>query len=118
MADHAHPSVTAAPAAPAGDRGHSAHDIDRQVKIYLLVFVSLMVLTFVTVAVSRLHLPVAGAVAVALVVATIKGSLVAAYFMHLVSERKLIYWVLWTTVGLFFLVLLLPLWGLFETIHY
>jgi hypothetical protein len=38
--------------------------------------------------------------------------------MHLVSERKLIYWVLWTTVGLFFLVLLLPLWGLFETIHY
>ena len=118
MADHAHPSATAAPAAPAGDGGHSAHDIDRQVKIYLLVFVSLMVLTFVTVAVSRLHLPVGGAVAVALVVATIKGSLVAAYFMHLIAERKLIYWVLWTTVGLFFLVLLLPLWGLFETIHY
>ena len=97
---------------------HASHaDIDRQVKIYILVFVSLMVLTIVTVAISRLHLPVAGAVAVALVVATIKGGLVAGYFMHLVSERKLIYWVLGITVAFFFAVLLLPLWGLFEPIE-
>jgi cytochrome c oxidase subunit 4 len=96
---------------------HAAHDIDRQVRIYVLVFVSLMVLTMVTVAVSRLHLPVAGAVAVALVVATVKGSLVAGYFMHLVSERKLIYWVLWITVLFFLFVLLLPLWAHFEPIR-
>ena len=98
---------------------HASHaDIDRQVRIYILVFVSLMVLTIVTVAISRLHLPVAGAVAVALVVATIKGGLVAGYFMHLLSERKLIYWVLGITVAFFFAVLLLPLWGLFEPIKY
>ena len=30
------------------------------------------------------------AIAVALFVATIKGSLVAGYFMHLISEKKLI----------------------------
>ena len=81
---------------------HASHsDIDRQVRIYVLVFVTLTVLTLITVAISRLHLPVAGAVTVALVVAAIKGSLVACYFMHLISERKLIYWVLGITVAFF-----------------
>lgn len=92
-------------------------DLDRQVRVYILVFVTLLALTMVTVAVSRLHLPVAGAVAVALVVASIKGGLVAGYFMHLVSERKLIYWVLGFTVAFFLAVLLLPLWTQFDPIR-
>ena len=92
-------------------------DIDRQVKGYLLVFATLMTLTIVTVAISRLHLPVATAVTIALVVASIKGGLVASYFMHLIAERKLIYWVLGITVAFFFFVLLLPLWAHFEPIH-
>ena len=92
-------------------------DIDRQVKGYLLVFATLMTLTIVTVAISRLHLPVATAVTIALVVASIKGGLVASYFMHLIAERKLIYWVLGVTVAFFFFVLLLPLWAHFEPIH-
>ena len=69
-------------------------DIDKQVKIYITVFVALMALTIVTVAVSYLHLSTPMAIAVALFVATIKGSLVACYFMHLISEKKLIYAVL------------------------
>jgi len=93
-------------------------DIDRHVKTYVLVFVTLMVLTLVTVAVSRLHLPVHMAVAVALVVATVKGGLVASYFMHLISERKLILWVLAFTVAFFLAVLLLPLWTHWDPIHY
>jgi len=93
-------------------------DIDRHVKTYILVFVTLLVLTMVTVAVSRLHLPVHQAVAVALVVATVKGGLVASYFMHLISERKLILWVLGFTVAFFFFVLLLPLWTHWDPIHY
>ena len=76
-----------------------AVDIDRHVRIYITVFVALMVLTIVTVAVSRFHLPVPIAVTVALIVATIKGSLVACYFMHLISEKKLIYAVLALTVA-------------------
>ena len=71
-----------------------AADIDRHVRIYITVFVALMVLTIITVAISRLHLPVPIAVTVALLVATIKGTLVACYFMHLISEKKLIYAVL------------------------
>lgn len=84
-------------------------DLDRRVKTYILVFVTLLALTLITVAVARLHLPIAGAVTVALIVATVKGSLVAGYFMHLLHERKLIYWVLAFTVAFFFAVLLLPL---------
>ena len=82
-----------------------AADIDRHVRIYITVFVALMVLTIVTVAVSYLHLPVPLAVTVALLVAMVKGSLVACYFMHLISEKKLIYAVLLLT-GVFFLALL------------
>jgi cytochrome c oxidase subunit 4 len=85
-----------------------AADIDRHVRIYITVFVSLMVLTIVTVAISYLHLPIAMAVSVALLVATIKGSLVACYFMHLISEKKLIYAVLVLTVVFFVALLALP----------
>jgi cytochrome c oxidase subunit IV len=85
-----------------------AVDIDRHVRIYITVFVALMVLTIVTVAVSRFHLPVHLAVTVALLVATIKGSLVACYFMHLISEKKLIYAVLLLTAVFFVALLALP----------
>jgi len=88
--------------------GDHAADIDRQVKVYISVFVALMVLTIVTVAIARLHLPVAMAVTVALVVATIKGSLVAFCFMHLISEKKLIYAVLVLTAVFFVALLALP----------
>jgi cytochrome c oxidase subunit 4 len=90
----------------AGD--HSAADIDRHVRIYITVFVALMVLTIVTVAVSRFHFPLAIAVSIALLVATIKGSLVACYFMHLISEKKLIYAVLVLTAVFFAVLLALP----------
>jgi cytochrome c oxidase subunit 4 len=85
-----------------------AADIDRHVRIYITVFVALMVLTVVTVAVSYLHLPMPMAVTVALLVATVKGSLVACYFMHLISEKKLIYAVLVLTVVFFAALLALP----------
>jgi cytochrome c oxidase subunit 4 len=90
-----------------------AADIDRHVKVYTTVFVTLMVLTVVTVAISRLHLPVKTAVAVAMLVATIKGSLVACYFMHLISEKKLILAVLMLTVVFFVALLFLPI----ATVH-
>ena len=97
--DHASTSMTS----------DHAVDIDRHVRIYITVFVALMVLTIVTVAVSRYHLPVPIAVSVALLVATIKGSLVACYFMHLISEKKLIYAVLALTAVFFVALMALPL---------
>ncbi len=85
-----------------------AVDIDKQVRIYISVFVALLALTIITVAISRFHLPVHIAVTIALIVASIKGSLVACYFMHLISERKLIYAVLGITAIFFVVLLALP----------
>lgn len=91
---------------------HHGHDnspeaIRKEIRKYLYVFGGLAVLTLITVAISQLHLPTWQAIILALAVATVKGSLVAAFFMHLVTERKLIYAVLLLTV-FFFGVLM---WG-------
>jgi len=64
--------------------------------------------TIITVAISYLHLPLPLAVTAALLVATVKGSLVACYFMHLISEKKLIYAVLGLTAVFFVVLLALP----------
>ena len=85
-----------------------AVDIDKHVRIYITVFVTLMALTIITVAISYLHLPLPLAVTAALLVATIKGSLVACYFMHLISEKRLIYAVLGLTAVFFVVLLALP----------
>src|SRR3954468_22943207 len=92
-----------------------AADIDRHVRVYITVFVALMALTIITVGVSYLHLPVPMAVTVALLVATIKGSLVACYFMHLISEKKLIYAVLALTAVFFIALVALPLFTVGNT---
>ena len=89
------------------DAAHSA-EFDKHVRGYIFVFVTLMALTLITVAVWRLHLPVPLAIAVALTIATVKGSLVACYFMHLISEKKLILSVMLLTIGLFVVLLLVP----------
>jgi len=85
-----------------------AADLKKHVRAYILVFVALMALTLITVAVSYLHLPVNQAIMVALLIATVKGSLVASYFMHLISEKKLILWVMVLTVVFFIVLLLFP----------
>jgi cytochrome c oxidase subunit 4 len=91
--------------------GHSAEEIKKETRVYIMVFVALAALTLVTVGVSYLHLSFAAAIALALFIATIKGSLVAAFFMHLISERKLVYAVLILTLVFFVALLLLPLGG-------
>ena len=83
-------------------------DIDKHVRTYIMVFVSLLILTVVTVGVSYIELSTPAAIALALFVATVKGSLVACYFMHLLDEKKLVLAVLLLTVLFFFFVLLGP----------
>src|ERR671910_2505010 len=89
---------------------HAAHDdIRSHVKTYYMVFGALMVLTVVTVGVSYLELATPLAITVALIVAVIKGSLVALFFMHLLHERKVIYWALMLTVVFFIFLMFVPL---------
>lgn len=92
--------------------GHSAEEVRKQVKGYIAVFAALMVLTLVTVAVSYLQLSSIGErVTVALIVATVKASLVAVVFMHLKAERPFVYLTLALTGAFIVLVFALPLWS-------
>ena len=75
---------------------------------YILIGTSLLVLTVLTVWTSYFTVTVGVSIGIALVIATIKGSLVASFFMHLVSEKKLILIVLIITVVFFFALIFLP----------
>ena len=87
----------------------SHEDIDKTVRNYMLVFGALLCGTVLTVAVSYLDLPTGPAIAIALMIATAKGSLVVLFFMHLVDEKKLVYWVMGLAVVFFFFELFVPL---------
>ena len=89
----------------------SPEAIKRHVKIYIAVFAALAFLTLVTVTVSYLRLPPLKAMGVALLIATIKGSLVACFFMHLISEKQVIFLILVFTFIFFLGLLLLPVFS-------
>jgi cytochrome c oxidase subunit IV len=82
--------------------------IRKSIKTYWMVGAALFMFTGVTVAVNQVHLAVPLAITVALIIATMKGSMVASVFMHLNHERKWIYGALILTVIGFILVMTLP----------
>jgi cytochrome c oxidase subunit 4 len=82
-----------------------AHNVAKHVKGYLIVGAILLAATVLTVGLSYVDFGNAKAnMAVAMLLATIKVSLVGAVFMHLAAEKKLIYRVLIFT-GFFVFVL-------------
>ena len=95
---------------------HTAHDVSKHVRGYLIVFGALLIGTILTVWASHFHFGNKdsnfGNIVVALIIACTKAFLVAGYFMHLISEKKLIYSVLAFT-GFFFAGLMyLTLWSM------
>jgi cytochrome c oxidase subunit 4 len=88
---------------------HSPEQIRKEMRVYVAVFLGLAVLTGVTVyACYGLKLPVHTAIIVALIIASVKGFLVAGFFMHLLSEKKVIYGILILTVVFFVFLMTLP----------
>lgn len=111
--NHSHGSSGAHGAA--GHDGHDDHDVAAHLKTYIGVFIALLVGTVITVAMYYVHFDsMALTIAVALFIASIKSFLVAAYFMHLISEKKAIYGIL--IISLIFFVALggLTLWGMHD----
>ena len=89
-----------------------AHDIKKHLKVYIGVFVALLVGTLITVAVSRFDLGHAGNISLALIIAVLKAFLVAGFFMHLVSEKKPIYTILVFTAFFFVGLMALTIWSM------
>lgn len=94
----------------------SPEEFKKHLGQYYVVFVALLCLTAITVGVSYLKLNRPLAIAIALVIASVKAGLVAGVFMHLISEKKVIYAVLILTAAFFLLVLLLPSFTVFESV--
>ena len=106
-----HETVTAEAAVDAAHDEHATHDVSKHIRGYLLVGVTLITFTAITVALSYVNFGTQKAnITVAMLVATFKAGLVAAIFMHLASEKKMIYRILIFTVffvlGLFWLTYL------------
>jgi len=114
ITDHTHAGV--------GDpklHHHTPEEIRHEMKVYLTVFFALAVLTVVTVAVRFVfHLSIQYTILVAMIIALIKGSLVAGFFMHLISEKKLIYSILVLTVLFFIVLMSVPVSHYIDKLHY
>jgi cytochrome c oxidase subunit 4 len=113
--DETHEPINAEAAAVPGDghaaEEHAAHDVAKHIRAYMMVGLTLLVFTGITVALSYIDFGTQKAnVAVAMLVATFKAGLVAAIFMHLSNEKRMIYRILIFTaffvLGLFFLTYL------------
>src|SRR3954462_5085894 len=103
---------------------HDDHDtpeeIRKHVNRYLLIGLALMIGTGLTVWAAFIDfgkvLPggesVNWNVIVALIIACAKGFLVAGFFMHLISEKKMIYSVLAFTVFFFAALMFLTIWSM------
>ena len=89
---------------------HPPVAVEAEVKRYWKVFAALTAGTIITVTISNVHLGILLGIAVALIVAVVKGSLVAGYFMHLLHERKLIYSILVLTAVFVVAMVVLLLW--------
>ena len=90
-----------------------SENIKHHIPIYRNVGIALLILTVCTVGASYINFSYAWVgLLVGLLIACVKGFLVASEFMHLNNEKKFIYGVLALTVVFFFVLLFMPLfWG-------
>ena len=106
------PATTAAKAKTQHSAEEDPHHFSHHVRRYLFVFYALLFGTLITVGAS--YIPFghrAINIGVALFIACGKAFLVAGYFMHLISERKMIYGILAFTAFFFVGLMFLTVWS-------
>ena len=91
-------------------------EVQKSVRSYMTVFGMLLVFTVITVSASRFQFGVVAGIVVALIIAAMKGSMVASVFMHLNHERPWIYGVLLLTVVFFVVLLFLPIFTALDSL--
>lgn len=106
--------------APPATEAHATADehFSHHVRRYLFVFYALLFGTLITVGAS--YIPFGNReinIGVALAIAIAKACLVACYFMHLVSERKMIYGILAFTAFFFVGLMFLTIWSFSDFPH-
>ena len=94
-------------------------DVDKlrnTIKMYIGIGAALFVFTAITVGENQVHLAVPAAITVALIIASVKGSMVASVFMHLSHEKKWIYGALLLTVAFWIVLMAVPYLTVSDTI--
>ena len=92
--------------------GHGPEEIKKTISTYKKVLGVLVVGTIITVAASYIHFDsMAMTVGLALLIASVKASFVALYFMHLIDERKIIYQLLGITTLFFIGLMAITIWA-------
>lgn len=91
---------------------HSHDDVSKHIKTYLLIGLFLLIGTGLTVWAATNHFGSHSMnIAIALLIAVAKGSLVALFFMHLISEKTAIYMFMSVTVFFVTGLMVLTLWA-------
>ena len=90
--------------------------VRKSVRTYMMIGGALLVFTGITVGANLLHLSVPAAITLALIIASIKASMVAAVFMHLNHEKRWVYGSLLLTVAFFIVLMSIPLFTTMDTI--
>jgi cytochrome c oxidase subunit 4 len=83
-------------------------EVQASVRKYFMIGAALLVFTAITVAANLVELAVPAAITVALIIATMKASMVAAVFMHLSHEKRWIYGALILTLAFFIVLMSVP----------
>jgi cytochrome c oxidase subunit 4 len=90
--------------------------IQKSVAAYYKIGGALLVFTAITVGASYFNLAVPAAITLAMIIAAMKGSMVAAVFMHLSHERRWIYGALLLTVVGFIILMTVPMFTTMDSI--
>ena len=90
--------------------------VKKSIRKYLSIGAALLVFTGITVGANQFHFVVPVAITVALIIAAMKGSMVAAVFMHLNHEKQWIYGALLLTVVFFVVLMFVPLLSILDGI--
>jgi caa(3)-type oxidase subunit IV len=87
---------------PSGPDAHSVEEAKKHMRTYAIVGVALVIGTILTVWASYINFGSREInIVAALLIASTKGFLVAGFFMHLISEKKMIYSLLGCTAFFF-----------------
>jgi caa(3)-type oxidase subunit IV len=92
-----------------------AEAVRKSIRTYLMIGAALLVFTGITVAANLVHLAVPAAITLALIIASIKATMVASVFMHLNHEKQWIYGSLILTAVFFIVLIFLPLLTTMDT---
>lgn len=97
---------------PATAHAHDDHDVSKHIKGYLMIGGFLLIGTAITVWAATIDFGShALNIGIGLLIATVKATLVALYFMHLISEKTAIYMFMSVTVFFFTGLMVLTLWA-------